>query len=160
MFYVYFENDPKAGPLGDFFNLVLDLEKPNVLKFKVKSNPRLSWASPSSAPACSIYIQVCWSNQSFKSISKFEGVWLNTCKEGEICRNILDYLFPCSESMCDVPLSQYIFFLCGVLPPLPHLSMFFFPFAISVLDPLCIWDSGKFCMTYHSGSTCIQVWHS
>ena len=35
-----------------FSILLMDLEKPNILKFKVKSNPSLSRALPSSAPAC------------------------------------------------------------------------------------------------------------
>ena len=44
-FYFYFslENDPKGGPLDDFFSILgLDSEKANFQNTKVKSNPSLT----------------------------------------------------------------------------------------------------------------------
>ena len=49
----------KGGTIGWFFSILgLDSEKINFQKTKVKSNPSLTWAWPSSAPACLFFFSI------------------------------------------------------------------------------------------------------
>ena len=99
----------KGGTIGWFFSILgLDSEKANFQKTKVKSSPSLSWAWPSSAPACSLFIYFFAFIESFKNFTGHVEFW-NLCYldlECSVQKNQEAKIYQSAQNPCNSVLSR------------------------------------------------------